>query len=211
RPPVVPNNIALPFAFSSQRVGEVPRAGPYAAFLGAAYNPIWTTFKGKATRSVVKTLGQQRQEVWEPYLRITPESRFEIGAAAELPAEITVDRLDQRRSLLEQVEAARRDLGETPAGRGGDRFREMAFSLMNSEPMRRALDLGQEPMPLRESYGMTIFGQAALTARRLVEAGSRFVTVFWDEYGFARSGWGTPDKPLPRPQNQLPPRLHHPP
>src|SRR5262249_17406927 len=188
RPRTVPDNIALPFAFSSQRVGEVPRAGPYAAFLGAAYNPIWTTFTGKATRSVVKTLQQQRQDVWDPYLGITPESRFEIGAAAELPAEITVDRLDQRRSLLAQVEAARRGLGDTPAGRGGDRFRDMAFSLMNSKQMRRALDLGQEPMPLRESYGMTIFGQAALTARRLVEAGSRFVTVFWDEYGLAGSG-----------------------
>src|SRR5205807_4374003 len=41
----VPDNIGLPFPFSSQRVGEVPRAGPYAAFLGGAYNPIWTEFK----------------------------------------------------------------------------------------------------------------------------------------------------------------------
>jgi len=40
--------------------------------------------------------------------------------------------------------------------------------------------VGREPLPLRESYGMTIFGQGALAARRLVEAGSRFVTVFWD-------------------------------
>jgi hypothetical protein len=32
----VPANVALPFPFSSRRVGEVPRAGPYAAFLGGA-------------------------------------------------------------------------------------------------------------------------------------------------------------------------------
>src|SRR5262249_26150061 len=47
----VPTNIALPWPFSSRRVGEVARAGPYAAFLGGAYNPIWTTFKGEATRT----------------------------------------------------------------------------------------------------------------------------------------------------------------
>src|SRR5262249_34750165 len=52
----VPDNIALPFPFSSQRIGEVPRAGPYAAFLGGAYNPLWTTFQGKSTRTVLKTL-----------------------------------------------------------------------------------------------------------------------------------------------------------
>src|SRR5207247_1846479 len=138
RPRGAPDNIALPFAFSSQRVGEVPRAGPYAAFLGAAYNPIWTTFTGKATRSVVKTLQQQKQDVWDPYLGITPESRFEMGAAAEQPAEITIDRLDQRRSLLRQFEAACKDLSQTPAGQSGDRYRDMAFSLMNSEQMRGA-------------------------------------------------------------------------
>src|SRR5438270_9751830 len=45
----VPDNIALPWPFSTRRVGEVPRAGPYAAFLGAAHNPVWTEFHGRAT------------------------------------------------------------------------------------------------------------------------------------------------------------------
>src|SRR5438552_2955896 len=44
KPKDVPDNIALPFPFSTKRVGEVARAGPYAAFLGTAYNPIWTDF-----------------------------------------------------------------------------------------------------------------------------------------------------------------------
>ena len=47
----------------------------------------------------------------------------------------------------------------------------MAYSLIGSERMRQALDIGREPMRLRESYGMTMFGQACLAARRLVEAG----------------------------------------
>ena len=63
----VPTNIALPWPFSSQRVGEVPRAGPYAAFLGGAHNPVWTTFRGEATRTWTKTLQEQKFEGGEPY------------------------------------------------------------------------------------------------------------------------------------------------
>ena len=40
----VPRNLVLPWAFSSQRVGEVPRAGPYGAFLGQAFDPVSTEF-----------------------------------------------------------------------------------------------------------------------------------------------------------------------
>src|SRR5262245_12021123 len=187
----VPDNIALPFPFSSRRVGEVARAGPYAAFLGGAYNPIWTEFHGQATRHVVKTLQEQKLDVAEPYMGITPESRFELATATALPVDVTLDRLDRRRSLLEQFDQQRRRVDTTAAGRSVDHYREMAYSLIGSEKVRTALDIGREPQALRESYGMTLFGQAALAARRLVEAGSRFVTVFWDEYGLAGSGWDT--------------------
>jgi uncharacterized protein (DUF1501 family) len=50
---------------------------------------------------------------------------------------------------------------------------------------------------------MTIFGQGCLTARRLVEAGSRFVSVFWDEYGLAGSAWDTHWEHYPRMKNEL--------
>jgi len=207
KPPDVPNNIALPFPFSSQRTGEVARAGPYASFLGGAYNPVWTTFHGEATRKVVKTLQDQKTEFAEPYLGITPASRFEIASATELPDGITLDRLDRRRSLIQQFDQARRDLHTSDAGRTHDRFREMAYNLIGSEKVHTALDLSREPLPLRESYGMTIFGQAALTARRLVEAGTRFVTVFWDEYGLAGSGWDTHWDHYPRMKDELLPGL----
>src|SRR5207244_3748919 len=69
------------------------------------------------------------------------------------------------------------------------------------------LDLNREPLALRDSYGMTLFGQAALAARRLVEAGSRFVTVFVDEYGLAGSGWDTHWDHYPRMKNELLPGL----
>ncbi|MEX2285949.1 MAG: DUF1501 domain-containing protein, partial [Planctomycetaceae bacterium] len=42
-------NVALPFPFSSQRVDQPLRAGPYAAYLGSAYHPVWTEFLGKGT------------------------------------------------------------------------------------------------------------------------------------------------------------------
>jgi hypothetical protein len=203
----VPGNIALPFPFSSQRVGEVPRAGPYAAFLGGASNPLWTTFHGEATRKTVKTLQPQKLEVAEPYMGITPESRFELSGGRGMSAGITLDRLDGRRSLVEQFEKARRDLDASDPGRGLDRYRQMAYDLIGSEKVKQALDLGREPLALRESYGMTVFGQAALTARRLVEAGSRFVSVFWDEFGLAGSAWDTHWEHYPRMKNELMPGL----
>jgi hypothetical protein len=203
----VPDNLALPFPFSSQRVGEVPRAGPYAAFLGSAYNPIWMDFCGTATRSVVKTLQEQHALVQDPYLGITPESRFELASATALPADITLDRLHRRETLVQQFDRVRRDLEQSAAGKSMDRHRQMALSLVGSEKIRTALDLSREPLALRETYGMTVFGQACLTARRLVEAGSRFVTVFWDEYGLAGSGWDTHWDHYPRMKDELLPGL----
>jgi hypothetical protein len=202
-----PDNVALPFPFSSQRVGEVPRAGPYAAFLGGAYNPLWTSFHGQATKHTIKTLQDQKLDVAEPYMGITPASRFALAGSADVRADLTLDRLDERRSLLQQFDKARRDLERTPAGRANDRYRHMAYSLIGSTRVRDALDLDREPLALRESYGMTIFGQAALAARRLVEAGSRFVSVFWDEYGLAGSGWDTHWEHFPRLKNELMPGL----
>jgi hypothetical protein len=199
----IPDNIALPFPFSSRRVGEVARAGPYAAFLGGAYNPIWTEFHGEATKYTIKTLQEQRLDVAEPYMGITPTSRFELATATELPADVTLDRLNQRRSLVEQFDRERRKKELTAAGRSADRYRDMAYSLIGSEKVRTALDIGRESPALRESYGMTLFGQASLAARRLVEAGSRFVTVFWDEFGLAGSGWDTHWDHYPRMKNEL--------
>jgi hypothetical protein len=199
----VPDNIALPFQFSSHRVGEVPRAGPYGAFLGNAYNPLWTEFHGRATKVAVKTLQDQRFEDVEPYVGISNDSKFALASATNLGPDLTIDRLHQRRTLLDQLDTARRDA--EPAIQGLDRYREMAYSLIGSERIHTALDIGREPMPLRESYGMTIFGQACLSARRLVEAGSRFVSVFWDEYGLAGSGWDTHWDHYGRMKNELMP------
>src|SRR5437660_1462508 len=205
KPREVPTNLALPFPFSTRRTGEVARAGPYAAFLGGAYNPIWTEFRGQATRHVIKTLQTQKLDVAEPYMGITPDSRFELAAAPDPSADLTLNRLDRRRSLLKQLDDARRARDARPGKEqaAADHYREMAYSLVGSAKIRQALDLGRETLKVRENYGMTLFGQGCLAARRLVEAGSRFVTVFWDEYGLAGSGWDTHWEHYPRMRNEL--------
>ena len=199
----IPDNIALPFPFSSHRVGEVPRAGPYGAFLGNAYNPLWTEFHGRATKTAVKILRDERVEDFEPYVGISTDSRLSLASATNLGPQLTIDRLNQRRSLLQQLDHARRETD--PATQDLDRYRQMAYSLIGSDRIHTALDIGREPMSLRESYGMTLFGQACLSARRLVEAGSKFVSVFWDEYALAGSGWDTHWDHYGRMKNELMP------
>jgi Protein of unknown function (DUF1501) len=203
----VPRNLVLPWAFSSQRIGEVARAGPYGGFLGQAWDPVSTEFVGKATTKARKTLLEKVWEDLEPYRGITPESRFRLGAVSDLPNGLTLDRLDRRRTLLEQIEATRRELDRSTTTLGVDRQRAQAYTLFGSDTFRRAFDLDAEDASTRELYGMNLFGQAALTARRLVEAGGRFLTVFWDEYGLAGTGWDTHWDHFPRMKNELLPGL----
>lgn len=203
----VPTNIFLPWPFSSRRNGEVPRAGPYAAFLGSAYNPLWTEFRGEATAPWTKTLQNETIEMLEPYMGITPESRFEIASAGGAATDLTLDRMDRRRSLLNQFDSARAAFERSEPARSLDSYRSMAHDLIASPRVREALDIQREPRGLRETYGMTVFGQGCVAARRLVEAGSRFVSVFWDEFGLAGSGWDTHWNHYPRMRQELCPGL----
>jgi uncharacterized protein (DUF1501 family) len=106
-------------------------------------------------------------------------------------AAITLDRLDRRRSLLQQFDQARVKAQNAAATTGFDRQQRLALELVTSSRMARALDIQREPRPLRDRYGPTLFGQAALAARRLIEAGVRLTTVFWDEFREANSAWDT--------------------
>jgi Protein of unknown function (DUF1501) len=204
--PPVPRNMALPFAFSSQRIGEVARAGPYGGFLGQAYDPIYTEFVGKGTTKANKTLQKLVWNDYELYRGITPESRFQLGASGGSGATVSVDQLDRRRNLLQQLEDAHRSI-ESAGVTGVERNRTMAYQLLQSAQFRQAFDLDQESPETRAMYGMTLFGQASLTARRLVEVGGRFVTVFWDEYGLAGTGWDTHWDHFPRMKDELLPGL----
>lgn len=207
----VPRNVGLPWVLNS-RADTVPLAGPYAAFLGKAYDPVWADFDGKGTGVGPLLTDNQTQTFLDPYCGVEPGGRFDLstegritGAEARANADaVAPGRLRTRRSLLEQFDQARIGLERTEASRTFDKHQGRAFSMLTAPKFREALDVRREPIAVRESYGMTMFGQAALAARRLVEAGCRFVTVFWDAFGiFAGCAWDTHANHFPRLKDYL--------
>ncbi|MEX2026802.1 MAG: DUF1501 domain-containing protein [Pirellulaceae bacterium] len=203
--PAVPSNIALPFPFSTKRVGEVHRAGPYAAFLGSQFDPLWADFQGTATKGITKTLRDMTYTGNDPYVGIAPDSYFVVPNASSLQPEMTLDRLSTRKSLLGQLNDNLVGLAATAPGRSLSKHQQSALSLLESPKLSEALDLRKEPTATRELYGQSLFGQSCLAARRLVEAGSRVVSVFWDEYGLAGMGWDTHWNHYPRMKQELAP------
>lgn len=99
-----------------------------------------------------------------------------------LPPDVTRERLARRTHLLECANRAAGPDAEHSPRAGVASVYGRAFELIHSDLVRKAFDLQQEPARVRESYGTHPFGQAALLARRLVEAGTRFVTVNWPYY-----------------------------
>jgi len=86
-------------------------------------------------------------------------------------------RLDDRVSLLRGMDRLRRDLDHRGAIGGMDEFNRKALSMITSPQARKAFDLSKESEQLRDRYGRHEWGQRALMARRLVEAGVSWVTV----------------------------------
>jgi hypothetical protein len=93
------------------------------------------------------------------------------------PPEIGEVRVDRRRRLRSIVDDKVKEFEATADAKLLDNGFESAFRLMTSREAREAFDLSKEPQKVRERYGMTRFGQSCLLARRLIEAGVRFVTV----------------------------------
>jgi hypothetical protein len=93
------------------------------------------------------------------------------------PSEIGEIRLQRRRDLRDLVDDTVRSFEASPGAELMDANFASAWRLMTSDRARNAFDLSQEPPKVRERYGMTRFGQCCLLARRLVEAGVRFVTI----------------------------------
>jgi hypothetical protein len=128
-----------------------------AAYLGSAYNPFNADGNPASDKYQVANLS--------------------------LPPGVDGPRMEGRRSLLGAFERARRALDTATAGAGLDRFEQEAFSLVLGQSARRAFDLTKEDPRLRDRYSRHQWGQSALLARRLVEAGVRFVTLTfggWD-------------------------------
>jgi hypothetical protein len=118
---------------------------------------------------------------FEPFsVHSDPSRDFRVK---DLEAPVGAERQDRRRAMLAALDRFSDAVGELPAR---DSFLEQAAGLMTSKEARAAFDLMREDAKARARYGPSRVGQSCLLARRLIEAGSRFVTVNDD-------GWDTHD------------------
>lgn len=178
RPPEkdLPDYIYLPnYAGAGNGNGTVRYPGPYAGFIGKRYDPLFSEFDKKKTR----TLGKMKVLDGEPFL--SRNTRLADG--------VTLDALQKRESLLQQFN---RNQSRAEAGGALDdvnRIQQRAYNLLTSTRLKNAFDLSTADDKLRDRYDHTLFGSSALIARRLVEAGTRFVNVTWDYPG--DNSWDT--------------------
>lgn len=93
------------------------------------------------------------------------------------PSTLGEVRIDRRRRMRSAIDGKIKELEGTESAKMLDKNFAAAYRLMSSTQAREAFDLGKEPKKVRERYGMHRFGQCCLLARRLVEAGVRFVTI----------------------------------
>ena len=129
------------------------------------------------------------------------------------PDYITAIRADQRRNLRSLVDGAVKDFETHPDARLLNSSFDQAYTLISSSQAREAFDLSKEPDPVRDGYGRNRFGQSCLLARRLVEAGVRFVTVNMFETVFNEITWdihgSAPFSPIEAYKSLLGPMFDH--
>jgi len=105
---------------------------------------------------------------------------------------LTLDKLDDRRALLKHFDHVQASLDKNPTAPAMDRFNQEAFQFVCGPTARQAFDIHKEDPKLRDVYGRHTWGQSTLLARRLVEAGSTFVTVNfagWDHHWNLEAGY----------------------
>jgi uncharacterized protein (DUF1501 family) len=130
-----------------------------AGYMGAVYNPFNVGGDPNAKNFSVKD--------------VTP------------PGTVKMERFERRKGILDAVDRFQRDVETAQRGAQAlDRFYQSAYALVTSPEAKRAFDLSQEADAVRDAYGRNTFGQACLLARRLVEAGTRFVHI-------QNNGWDT--------------------
>jgi len=149
----LPNAITLPHMPSK---APYTRPGQFAARLGVEHDPLYV-----------------QGSLEEPLKFQAPALMLEAGT--------TTDRLTGRRDLLEQIDVVRRQAEGSSAVDTWREHERRAFSLLMQSHTAEAFDVAREPQQLRERYGETVNGMSLLLARRLVEAGVPFITVFWKE------------------------------
>jgi hypothetical protein len=164
----VPTFVSYPYTI---RDGSVT-PGQHASFLGKSHDPFFFS-----------------QDPNSPDFAL-PE--------LSLPADMPVARLQARRELQKLIDSQSRLLDTSAAAQGLDEYYSKALAMLNSTRLRDAFNLSAESQTLRDAYGRHTYGQSLLLARRLVEAGAKFITVYfsdsiggqtdtgggWDTHGF---------------------------
>jgi hypothetical protein len=117
-----------------------------------------------------------------------------------LPDGFTVAQLESRDRLRARFDNHFRALDDGDVPSSLDRFQQQALDILRSDRTRQAFHLDREPASVRENYGLSPLGQSLLTARRLLEAGARFITV-------GLGGWDTHGNNFATLRNQLLPTL----
>ncbi|MBI1373249.1 MAG: DUF1501 domain-containing protein [Phycisphaera sp.] len=161
RRPGLPAYTAVPYASS---VGLRP--GYFGAhYLGPAYNPFETNGDPNSPNFKVQNLN--------------------------LPGGMSVQRLEDRRTLLRHMDSLQRAADTTGVMDTLDRFEQSAWEMVTGPAAQAAFDIAAEDNATRELYGRNTFGQSCLLARRLAEAGCTFVTVHsggWDHHWNLQEG-----------------------
>jgi hypothetical protein len=158
KPPEVP---MLPFVMMPRPLQEsnvVGKAGT-AGFLGRAYDPYYLYPPGDD-------------------MDMSKMDRIKIDDL-RLRDEVSAHRLERRAKLRDQINSGMPALEKAIKKYDLDSYYGRALGLVISGRARNAFDLAKEPSALRDRYGRTTFGQCCLLARRLIEAGTRFVEVNW--------------------------------
>ena len=142
-------NVSLPY-ITKEGAGGPPQPGFFGGLLGKAYDPLFVLNDPNAANFSVPEL--------------------------TLLGEVPVERLSGRRQLRGTLDDACRGQSAVDAM---DRFQQRAFDLLTSPAAQRAFRIAEETDAVRERYGRNIYGQSVLLARRLIEAGTRVVTISW--------------------------------
>lgn len=118
-----------------------------------------------------------------------------------LPDGLSIGSVNSRRSLLKAFDTLHRDLEKSDGIQGLTTFKTQALEMVAGDQLRTAFDLSTEPVALRDRYGRHRYGQSALLARRLVEAGASCVNINtgnWDHHDFVAKGLDEHLPPLDR-------------
>ncbi len=144
----------LPFVMLPRPLQEsgVVGKGGTAGFLGAAYDPY--------------------------YFYQDPAKEIKLDDLS-LRNGISKERMERRASLLQKVEAQMPEINKAVEKYALNSYYQKAFDLILSGKARNAFDLSQEKAEVRDKYGRHTFGQGCLLARRLIEAGTKFVQMNW--------------------------------